>query len=187
MFKRITNAFTRKKSPISAVPSEPSLKNNAALPAPLPPKHHSSVLNALKAAPTNELNDPSGRRNSTASMSTVASDPRSRVSSFASSVQENLIQNRLNHPLNIAGQEEQRRAEEEARNIAAHEARIQQWVRNNRVATMKRKGANQRPVGVTSPVANVALNWSTVPPIPVIPRKKKGTRRNNRTKKNRRN
>jgi len=143
------------------------------------------------------MNDPTNRRNSTASVSTTASDPRSRASSFASTAQENLIQNRLNHPLNVASQEEQRRANEEARNIAAHETRIKQWARNNRVATMKRQGRGTNSATLMglphrsnmppTPVANVAKNWSAVEPIPIIRKKKPGTRRNNRTRKNRRN
>ena len=198
-------SFLKRKSPLSSAPRNKAnianKINNTALP--FTPKPKTSVLSVLNSA-TSSLNDPTGiRRNSTASVETSASNPGSRAGSFASPTQANLIQQRMNQPLNVKGQEEKERANANAKNLANHTARIKQWTRNNRVATMKRQ---ERPVnyGVLaglphssnvppSAVSNAAMNWSAVTPPPFIPRKKPGSlrsrrssRRNNRTRNNRR-
>jgi len=162
-----------------------------------PKSKTSSVLSVLESS-----NDPIGvRRNSFASAGTNASNPASRSGSFASvgtnashpgrhnsfssATQANLVTQRANAPTNIWTQQRPNVLENVKANIAAklaqekqekaeEKARRNRQMRQNRVATMKRRGRapnygtliglpHRNNVSASSPVENVAMSY----PVPL--------------------
>ena len=206
------SSFLRRKSPISSAPrTGTNFANivNKVNPGPMAPKSKtSSVLSVLESS-----NDPTGiRRNSFASAGTNASNPASRSGSFASvgtnashpgrhnsfssATQANLVTQRANAPTNIWTQQRPNVLENAKANIAAklaqekqekaeEKARRNAWARQNRVATMKRRGRaanygtliglpHRNNVSASPPVGNVAMSY----PVPTF--RKRSTRRNRR-------
>jgi hypothetical protein len=177
-------SFLKKKSPVSSVPqNRANVANNIG--NPIAPKHKSSVLNVLNTSTT-------GNRSNS-----VASDPGSvGRSSFASNAQANLVAQRVNAPTNIWTQQRPNVLKNAKANIAAklaqekqekeeEKARHNQWARQNRTATMKRRGRavnygtliglpHRNNVSASSPVENVAMSY----PVPTF--RKRSTRRNRR-------